>query len=89
MASDGEASPPWKRMLLELPIEHQSQNLTSSPHAEGANTSQTFGVSASSAMATPATTSHEQGANPEEGINLDEDDPSKVKQAKKSTSDVW
>ena len=28
MASEGEASPPRKRMLLELPSEHQSQNLT-------------------------------------------------------------
>ena len=68
MGSEGEASPPRKRMLLELPSEHQSQNLTLSPHA---NTSQPFGVSASSS--TPAATSHEQGANPEEGINLDED----------------
>jgi hypothetical protein len=49
--------------------------------------SQPFGVFASSS--TPAATSHEQGANPEEGINLDEDDPSKLKQAKKSTSNVW
>jgi hypothetical protein len=84
MASKGEASPARKRMLLELPSEHQSQNLTSSPHAK---TTQPFGVFASSS--TPATTSHEQGANPEEGINLEEDDPSKLKQEKKSTSNVW
>jgi hypothetical protein len=44
MASEGEASPPRKRMLLELPSEHQSQNLTSSPHAI---TTQPFGVSMS------------------------------------------
>jgi hypothetical protein len=33
MASEGEASSPRKHMLLELPSEHRSQNLTSSPHA--------------------------------------------------------
>jgi hypothetical protein len=48
MATEGEASPPRKRMLLELPCDE-----------EGVNVSQTVGVSASSA--TPARASQEQG----------------------------
>jgi hypothetical protein len=78
MASDGDASPPRKRMLLELPCDE-----------EGVNVSQTVGVSASSATPAAARASDEQGENPECGSNVDGDDSSKEKQSKKSTSDVW
>ena len=78
MASDGDASPPRKCMLLELPCDE-----------EGVNVSQTVGVSASSATPAAARASDEQGENPECGSNVDGDDSSKEKQSKKSTSDVW
>ena len=62
MASEGEASPPRKRMLLELPCDE-----------EGVNVSQTVGVFASSATHVTARASHEQGENPEGGSNFDGD----------------
>jgi hypothetical protein len=68
MASDGDASPPRKHMLLELPCDE-----------EGVNVSQNVGVSASSATPAATRASHEQGQNPEGGSNVDGDDSSKEK----------